>query len=172
MCRIIFFIYIEQYLWWHLCIEMMLPTSAYYLITLDHHLKWGNDTPRSEIWVPAPVHADTPCVFHCLVPVQWTCPRPSCGFRLWASTQAVVSICSALCLLSSLASSRLSLSVASWKGKFLSSVQLFATPWVVVHGILQARILEWVDEAFTDCSEQSFPLWPSWTFCTPLSQQL
>ena len=31
-----------------------------------------------------------------------------------------------------------------WKWKSLSYVQLFATPWTVVHGILQARILEWV----------------------------
>ena len=28
--------------------------------------------------------------------------------------------------------------------KLLSRVQLFATPWTTVHGILQARILEWV----------------------------
>ena len=26
----------------------------------------------------------------------------------------------------------------------LSHVQLFATPWTVVRGILQARIMEWV----------------------------
>ena len=30
-----------------------------------------------------------------------------------------------------------------WKWELLSHVQLFATPWTV-HGILQARILEWV----------------------------
>ena len=30
------------------------------------------------------------------------------------------------------------------KVKSLSHVQLFVTPWTVVHGILQARILEWV----------------------------
>ena len=77
-----------------------------------------------------------------------------------------------LCLLSSLASSRLSVSVVSWKWKFLSSVRFFATPWTVVPGILLTRILEWVDEAFTDCSEQSFPLWPSCTFCISLSQRL
>ena len=31
-----------------------------------------------------------------------------------------------------------------WKWKWLSRVRLFVTPWTVVHGILQARILEWV----------------------------
>ena len=31
------------------------------------------------------------------------------------------------------------------KWKSLSCVQLFATPWTTVHGILQTRILEWVD---------------------------
>ena len=30
------------------------------------------------------------------------------------------------------------------KWKSLSCVQLFGTPWTIVHGILQARILEWV----------------------------
>ena len=30
----------------------------------------------------------------------------------------------------------------TWKS--LSHVQLFATPWPIVHGILQAKILEWV----------------------------
>ena len=30
------------------------------------------------------------------------------------------------------------------KWKSLSCVQLFATPWTVVHGILQTRVLEWV----------------------------
>ena len=34
--------------------------------------------------------------------------------------------------------------VSYWKWKLLSHVQLFPTPWTVVHGILQARILEWV----------------------------
>ena len=163
------FIYIEQYLWWRLCIEMKLPTSAYHLITADHCLKWGNDVPWSESWVPAPVHADMPCILHFLVPVPWTCPRLSCGFRPWASTQAVISICSAL---SACFRPWLSVSVVSWRWKFLSCVRLFATPWTVVPGILLARILEWVDEAFTDCSEQSFPLWPSCTFCIPLSQRL
>ena len=33
-----------------------------------------------------------------------------------------------------------------WKWQSLSHVQLFAPPWTIVHGILQARILEW--EAF------------------------
>ena len=39
-----------------------------------------------------------------------------------------------------------------WKGKCLSHVRLFATPWTmdyIVHGILHARILEWV--AFPNC---------------------
>ena len=31
-----------------------------------------------------------------------------------------------------------------WKWKLLSIVQLFVTPWTVVRGILQARILEWI----------------------------
>ena len=31
------------------------------------------------------------------------------------------------------------------KLKSLSCVWLFATPWTVVHGILQARTLEWAD---------------------------
>ena len=35
-----------------------------------------------------------------------------------------------------------------WKWKSLSHVRLFATPWTV-HGILQARILEWVAFPFT-----------------------
>ena len=28
--------------------------------------------------------------------------------------------------------------------KLLSGVRVFVTPWIVVHGILQARILDWV----------------------------
>ena len=39
------------------------------------------------------------------------------------------------------------------KWKFLSCVQLFATPWTV-HGILQARILEWVAFPFSKGSSQ------------------
>ena len=35
-----------------------------------------------------------------------------------------------------------------------SRIQLFATPWTV-HGILQARILEWVDFPFTWASSQT-----------------
>ena len=30
------------------------------------------------------------------------------------------------------------------KWKSLSRVELFETPWTVVHGILQARMLEWI----------------------------
>ena len=30
------------------------------------------------------------------------------------------------------------------KWKSLSRVQLFEIPWIIVHGILQVRILEWV----------------------------
>ena len=41
---------------------------------------------------------------------------------------------------------------AKWKGKLFGRVRLFATPWTLtgssVHGILQARILEWVAIAF------------------------
>ena len=39
------------------------------------------------------------------------------------------------------------------KWKSLSHVQLFATPWSV-HGILQARILEWVAFPFSRESSQ------------------
>ena len=39
------------------------------------------------------------------------------------------------------------------KWKLLSRVQLFATPWTV-HGILQARILEWVTFPFSRGSSQ------------------
>ena len=31
-----------------------------------------------------------------------------------------------------------------WKVKWLSRVWLFTTPWIVTHGIFQARVLEWV----------------------------
>ena len=41
-----------------------------------------------------------------------------------------------------------------WKWKSLSCVQLFATLWTIVHGILQARILEWVAIPFSrGCSQ-------------------
>ena len=36
----------------------------------------------------------------------------------------------------------------------LSHVQLFATPWTIVHGILQARIPEWVAFPFSRGSSQ------------------
>ena len=36
----------------------------------------------------------------------------------------------------------------------LSHVQLFATLWTIVHGILQARILEWVALPFSRESSQ------------------
>ena len=35
------------------------------------------------------------------------------------------------------------------KVKLLSCVQLFGTPWVVAHGIFQARVLEWVTISFS-----------------------
>ena len=35
------------------------------------------------------------------------------------------------------------------KAKSLSYVRFFATPWTVAHGILQARILEWVASSFS-----------------------
>ena len=41
------------------------------------------------------------------------------------------------------------------KWKLLSRVQLFATPWTGVHGILQARLLEWVDFLFSRGYSQS-----------------
>ena len=40
------------------------------------------------------------------------------------------------------------------KWKSLSRVWLFATPWTVVHGILQARILEWVSFPFSRGTSQ------------------
>ena len=40
------------------------------------------------------------------------------------------------------------------KWKSLSCVLLFATPWTVVHGILQARMLEWVVFPFSRGSSQ------------------
>ena len=43
-----------------------------------------------------------------------------------------------------------------WKWKSLSHVWLFATPWnYTIHGILQARILEWVAVSFSRASSQS-----------------
>ena len=39
--------------------------------------------------------------------------------------------------------------LSAWKWKSLSRVRLFATLWTVVHGILQARILEWVAFPFS-----------------------
>jgi len=46
----------------------------------------------------------------------------------------------------------LPLPLLSWKS--LSHVQLFVTPWTIVHGILQARILEWVAVLFSRGSSQ------------------
>ena len=40
------------------------------------------------------------------------------------------------------------------KLKSLSHVQLFVTPWTIVHGILQARKLEWVALPFSRGSSQ------------------
>ena len=40
------------------------------------------------------------------------------------------------------------------KWKALSHVRLFATPWTIVHGILQARILKWVTFPFSRGSSQ------------------
>ena len=42
----------------------------------------------------------------------------------------------------------------SWKWKSLSCVWLFATPWIVVHGILQTKILERVAFLFSRGSSQ------------------
>ena len=41
-----------------------------------------------------------------------------------------------------------------WKRKSLSCVLLFVSPWNTVHGILQARILEWVAFPFSRGSSQ------------------
>ena len=43
----------------------------------------------------------------------------------------------------------------SLKVKSLSGVQFFATPYYTVHGILQARILEWVAFPFSKGSSQT-----------------
>ena len=40
------------------------------------------------------------------------------------------------------------------KWKLFSHVQLFAIPWTIIHGILQARILEWVAFPFSRGSSQ------------------
>ena len=40
------------------------------------------------------------------------------------------------------------------KWKLLSHVWLFLTPWTIVHGILQARILKWVAIPFSRGSSQ------------------
>ena len=42
----------------------------------------------------------------------------------------------------------------NWKWKLLSPVWLFETPWTIVHGILEARILEWVAFSFARGSSQ------------------
>ena len=42
-----------------------------------------------------------------------------------------------------------------WKWKSLSCVQLFVIPWTTDHGILQARILEWVAFPFSKGSSQT-----------------
>ena len=41
-----------------------------------------------------------------------------------------------------------------WKWKLLTHVRLFATPWTVVRGILQDRILEWAAFPFSRGSSQ------------------
>ena len=41
-----------------------------------------------------------------------------------------------------------------WKWKSLSCVSHFVTPWTLVHGILQAKILEWVAFPFSRESSQ------------------
>ena len=41
-----------------------------------------------------------------------------------------------------------------WKWKSLGRVQLFVTPWTIGHGILLAKILEWVAFPFSKGSSQ------------------
>ena len=41
-----------------------------------------------------------------------------------------------------------------WRWKSLCKVQLFVTPWSIVHGILRTRILEWVAFPFSRGSSQ------------------
>ena len=42
-----------------------------------------------------------------------------------------------------------------WKWKSLNLVRLFSTPWTIVHGNLQATILEWVAFPFSRASSQT-----------------
>ena len=58
-----------------------------------------------------------------------------------------------------------------WKWKSLSPVWLFATPWTVVHGILQARILEWVAFPFSRRSSQP-RIYPGLLHCRQILYQL
>ena len=58
------------------------------------------------------------------------------------------------CVVNALPQSRRQGSERNWKWKSLSHVQLSVTPWTVVHGILQARILEWVAFPFSRGSSQ------------------
>ena len=56
---------------------------------------------------------------------------------------------------STILSSRLLICSWKWKWKLLSHVRLLVTPWTVqVHGIFQARILEWVAVPFSRGSSQ------------------
>ena len=53
--------------------------------------------------------------------------------------------------------------------KISQSCWLFAPPWIVVHGILQARILEWVGEGEGNPTQASNPGLP---YCRPTLYQL
>ena len=69
-----------------------------------------------------------------------------------------------------------------WKWKLLSHVQLIETPWAIVYGILQTRILEWVaipsprdfpTQDWTQVSHTTDRFFTSWameTHKTPNSQ--
>ena len=59
----------------------------------------------------------------------------------WSRKYVCVCVCVRVCVC-----------VHVWK--LVSHVWLFVTPWTVVHGILQARILEWVAFPFSRGSSQ------------------
>ena len=68
--------------------------------------------------------------------------HPHCSWRV-----ALLTVSSSMWLRSDRAGSEV-------KWKSLSRVRLFVTPWTLVHGFLQVRILEWVAVPFSRGSSQ------------------
>ena len=62
-------------------------------------------------------------------------------------------------------------SLRKWKWRSLSPVQLIVTPWTV-HGLLQARILEWVAFPFSRGSSQPGDPTPCLPHCRQILYQL